>query len=49
MITLKFCKWHEWQNLEVVELQTYKEFFEFYVENYEKGCIFDVQNGGETK
>lgn len=49
MITLTFCKWCEWQNHEVVELHSYKEFFEFYVKNAEKGCIFNVKDDGDTK
>lgn len=49
MIRINFCKWHEWQNLEVVELQTYKEFFDFYVANSDKGCILDVRDDGNTK
>jgi hypothetical protein len=49
MITLKFCKWCEWQNLEVVELETYKDFFEYYYKNSGKGCIFDVKDDGDTK
>lgn len=48
MITLKFCKWCEWLNLEVVELHSYKEFFNFYVRNAKKGCIFDIQDDGKT-
>lgn len=49
MITLKFCKWFEWRNLEVIELETYKDFFKFYVENSEKGCIFDVRDDKGTR
>lgn len=43
MIILKFCKWHELKNLKIIKLRTYKEFFDFYIENHEKGCIFDVK------
>ncbi len=49
MITLKFCKWCEWQNLEIIRLKTYKEFFNFYVRNAERGCIFDVKDDGNTE
>ena len=49
MITLKFCKWHDWNNLEIFELKTYQEFFDFYVENAENGCIFDVKDDRNIK
>ncbi len=49
MIKLNFCKWCKWLNLEIVELQSYKDFFRFYLENAEKGCIFDVEDDGNTK
>ncbi|OPX46414.1 hypothetical protein CLHUN_02300 [Ruminiclostridium hungatei] len=49
MIKLCFCKWHEWQNLEVVELKTYKDFFDFYIKNSGKGCIFDVKDDENTE
>lgn len=42
MITLKFCKEFNWNNIEIIELNSYKEFFIFYQENHDKGCIYDV-------
>lgn len=48
MIKLKFCKWYDWDNLEIIELETYKEFFDFYIENADKGCIFDVKINQEA-
>jgi len=49
MITLKFSKFYKWKNIEVIELKTYKEFFEFYIGNVGKGCIFDVKDDKNTK
>ncbi|WP_157833846.1 hypothetical protein [Ruminiclostridium josui] len=49
MITLKFSKHHNWNNLEVIELKTFKDFFDFYIKNYNKGLIYDVKDDGATK
>ena len=49
MITLKFSKFHKWKNLEVIELKSYKDFFEYYIKNYQKGLIFNVVDDGNTK
>lgn len=49
MITLKFSKFHNWNNLEVVELETFKDFFDFYIKNSSKGLIYDVVDDGDTK
>ena len=43
MITLKFCRGCEWGNTEYVELKSYKDFFLFYMENHDKGIIYDVE------
>lgn len=43
MITLKFCKEYDWDNIEVIELNSFKEFFYFYIDNCEKGFIYDVK------
>lgn len=49
MITVKFCKFHKWNNLEVIELKTFRDFFDFYIKNAKKGLIFDVKDDGNTK
>lgn len=43
MITLKFVKEFNWNNIEIIELNSYREFFIFYQENHDKGCIYDVK------
>lgn len=43
MITLKFCKGFDWNNIRIVELNSYREFFIFYMENHDKGLIYDVK------
>ncbi len=48
MIKLKFCKWYDWNNLEIIKFASYKEFFDFYIENADKGCIFDVKINQEA-
>jgi hypothetical protein len=48
MITVKFFRGCNWDKLETPEFKTYKEFFDFYVENSDMGCIFDVLDDGET-
>lgn len=42
-ISLKFCKGFDWNNIEIIELNSYREFFIFYQENHNKGCIYDVK------
>jgi len=49
MITLNFSKFYKWQNLEVVELKSYKDFFDFYIKSSKKGLIFNVVDDGNTK
>lgn len=49
MITLKFCRWYDLKNSKVIRLHSYKEFFEFFIKNAQKGCIFDVKDDGNTK
>lgn len=44
MITLKFCKEFNLDNIEIITLNSFEEFFYFYKENYDKGCIYDVKS-----
>lgn len=46
MITLKFCKELNWYKIEIIELNSFEEFFYFYQENYDKGLIYDVELRG---
>ena len=46
-ITLKFCRGFDWYNVELVELNSFKEFFWFFVRNSEKGLIYDVKLVGD--
>ncbi|WP_310443750.1 hypothetical protein [Tissierella sp.] len=46
MITLKFCKEFDWNNVKIIELNSFKEFFYFYQENHDKGLIYDVKLRG---
>lgn len=48
MITLKFCKDFDWNNVEIIELNSFEEFFYFYQENHDKGCIYDVKLKGDV-
>lgn len=43
LISLKFCKGFDWSDIEIIELNSYREFFLFYQENHDKGCIYDVK------
>lgn len=43
LIELKFCEGFDWNNIEIVELNSYKEFFIFYQENHDKGLIYDIE------
>ena len=43
IISLKFCKEFNWNNIEIIELNSFEEFFYFYMENYDKGFIYDVK------
>lgn len=42
-IILSFCKEFDWNNVELIELHSFEEFFWFYVKNCEKGLIYDVK------
>lgn len=42
-ISLKFCKDFDWSNIGIIELNSFEEFFYFYQENHDKGCIYDVE------
>ncbi len=42
MITLKFCKDFDCRNVRIIELDSYKSFFDFYMENNNRGIIYDV-------
>lgn len=50
MITLKFCKEFNLDNIEFIELKSFEDFFYFYQRNYDKGLIYDVKlkYGGNT-
>ncbi len=48
MIILKFCKGFDWNNIEMIELHSYKEFFIFYMKNHDKGLIYDVKLAGDV-
>lgn len=43
LITLEFCKDFDINNIEIVKLNSFEEFFLFYMENHDKGCIYDVR------
>lgn len=43
MIVLKFAKEFNWNDIETIELNSFKEFFIFYQDNHDKGCIYDVK------
>ncbi|WP_158220081.1 hypothetical protein [Tissierella sp. P1] len=43
MIELKFCKEFDWNNIEIIELNSFEEFFYFYVGNHDKGYIYDMK------
>lgn len=43
MITLLFCKEFNLDNIELIELKSFEDFFYFYQENYDKGLIYDVK------
>lgn len=49
MITLKFAVGCNAKKVEDKQFETYKEFFEFYVANNDKGIIFAVKDDGNTK
>lgn len=48
MIELKFCKGFDWNNIEIIKLNSFEEFFYFYLEHYEKGLIYDVKLIGDN-
>jgi len=43
MITLKFCKDFDWKKIEIIELNSFEEFFYFVKEHNEKGHIYDIK------
>lgn len=43
MITLKFAKEFDWNDIETIELNSFEEFFFYYMKNHDKGCIYDVK------
>lgn len=43
LIELTFCKEFDISNIEIIELRSYEDFFNFYIENHDKGCIYDVK------
>jgi|GEM_PF-6418159 len=46
-IILSFCKEFDWNNVELIELHSFEEFFWFFVKNSEKGLIYDVKLVGD--
>lgn len=46
LIELTFCKEFDISNIEIIELRSYEDFFNFYIENHDKGCIYDVKLRG---
>jgi len=49
MITLKFAPQCKLRDIKSFELETFEDFFKFYIEHNPKGIIFDVKNDGLTK
>jgi hypothetical protein len=49
MITFKFYEQCKLKKVKTIKLETYKDFFDFFVQNSEKGCIYDVKEIGKTK
>lgn len=43
MIELKFCKGFDASDILIVTLNSYEEFFKYFVKNSEKGLIYDVK------
>lgn len=49
MITGKFSPQSKLSEIEPFKFATYKEFFEWYVENCEKGAIYGIMDDGYTE
>ena len=47
MIELKFIEGYDLTKMKIIELKSYEDFFNFYRENYGKGCIYDVKLAGD--
>lgn len=43
MITFKFYVGFNKLNVRIIEVNSYKEFFDYYMENCSKGLIYDVK------
>lgn len=43
VISLKYAIGFNWNNIEIIILDSYKQFFEFYITHNEEGYIFDVE------
>lgn len=43
MIELKFCKGFDIKHIRIITLNSYEEFFKYFIENSEKGLIYDVK------
>lgn len=47
MIELKFIEGFDLSKIKIIELKSFEDFFNFYQENHDKGCIYDVKIVGE--
>ena len=43
MIEIKFIEGFDLSKTKIIELKSYQDFFNFYQENHDKGCIYDVK------
>lgn len=43
MIELKFIEGYDLTKTKIIELASFEAFFNFYLENHDKGCIYDVK------
>lgn len=49
MITFKFYKKCLLRRERKIRVKTYKDFFEFFIKNYNNGVIYDLKDDGNTK
>lgn len=49
MITFKFYKHCLLRRERKIRVKTYKEFYEFFLKNYNKGAIYDLKDDEYTK
>lgn len=43
MIELKFIIGYDLTKTKIIVLKSFEDFFKFYMENHDKGCIYDVK------